>query len=160
MIRDRRACVNKLTGDDNNSQDLTPSSLSISASSQTMVIDLAQRDQEDNPTPNCNIPDTIVHRVTPNTTDPIWTQRASRFVVEEGSKCHTPSQSTEKSLTKRQKAWFKPKPPQDFVTGHIARWLQHFTDKDEPNIDLAKLTKRNREGKSVWNVKQLCQNID
>ncbi|ETK70691.1 hypothetical protein F441_22939 [Phytophthora nicotianae CJ01A1] len=68
-----RACVNKLTGDDNNSQDLTPSSLSISASSQTMVIDLAQRDQEDNPTPNCNIPDTIVHRVTPNTTDPIWT---------------------------------------------------------------------------------------
>ncbi|ETM01812.1 hypothetical protein L917_01635 [Phytophthora nicotianae] len=68
-----RACVNKLTGDDNNSQDLTPSSLSISASSQTMVIDLAQRDQEDNPTPNCNIPDTIVHLVTPNTTDPIWT---------------------------------------------------------------------------------------
>ncbi|ETN19946.1 hypothetical protein PPTG_03055 [Phytophthora nicotianae INRA-310] len=37
---------------------------------------------------------------------------------------------------------------------------QQITDKDERNEVLVKLTIRNREGKSVWNVEQLCQYIN
>ncbi|ETP11573.1 hypothetical protein F441_12929 [Phytophthora nicotianae CJ01A1] len=53
----------------------------------------------------------------------------------------------------------------------VEKWLNHrvdwaevvklqITDKDERNEVLVKLTIRNREGKSVWNVEQLCQYIN
>ncbi|ETP53368.1 hypothetical protein F442_01723, partial [Phytophthora nicotianae P10297] len=63
---------------------------------------------------------------------------------------------------KAPKGVVKPKPPQYFVIGHIARWLietQQITDKDERNEVLAKLTIRNREGNRGSRVGQRAGHV-